>query len=226
MSGDTLGVQRATVVNNEDPAGQGRVRLFIPRIFGDVATDWVEPTVSSPQVPPTGSTVWVLFHGGDVTKPVYVAVPPVPPAPNLTPYALDTTVVHLAGTETITGAKAFTGGLTSGGQNVVVTNDSRLSDVRFPNNDANLLHKTGAETAAGLKTFSNGIVSVGVTVQGNTFSDTLESQGNTFVGGNLEVSGTATAEGQLLVKTNDSRLGATAGGVESNAFTLIAMDGF
>ena len=42
------------------------------------------------------------------------------------------TVVHLADVQTITGAKNFTGGLQSGGQAVVATNDARLSDTRTP----------------------------------------------------------------------------------------------
>jgi hypothetical protein len=46
--------------------------------------------------------------------------------------ATDSTVVHLAGTETITGAKNFTGGATINGSNIVVTTDSRLTDQRVP----------------------------------------------------------------------------------------------
>lgn len=46
--------------------------------------------------------------------------------------AVDTSVVHLAGTETITGAKNFTGGLDINSVAAVATNDSRLSDDRTP----------------------------------------------------------------------------------------------
>lgn len=46
--------------------------------------------------------------------------------------ANDNAVVHLTGTETVTGQKNFTGGLQSGGSNVVITTDSRLSDARNP----------------------------------------------------------------------------------------------
>jgi hypothetical protein len=43
----------------------------------------------------------------------------------LTAKADDSTVVHKAGTETVTGAKDFTGGITINSVNIVTTNDSR-----------------------------------------------------------------------------------------------------
>jgi hypothetical protein len=46
--------------------------------------------------------------------------------------ATDSTVVHLAGTETITGNKNYTGTLEVGGQEVVVANDTRLTNTRTP----------------------------------------------------------------------------------------------
>lgn len=46
--------------------------------------------------------------------------------------ATDTAVMHLAGTETVTGNKNFSGSLTAGGTNIVVTTDTRLSDTRTP----------------------------------------------------------------------------------------------
>jgi hypothetical protein len=46
--------------------------------------------------------------------------------------AIDANVVHLAGSETLTGAKNFTGGITVNDTNVVVTSDTRLSDNRTP----------------------------------------------------------------------------------------------
>lgn len=55
-----------------------------------------------------------------------------PAVPGLAAKAADAAVVHLAGAETVTGAKNFTGGLGSGGSAVVVTTDARLSDQRTP----------------------------------------------------------------------------------------------
>lgn len=44
----------------------------------------------------------------------------------------DAAVLHKAGTETITGSKDFTGGITINGTNIVVGTDSRLTDARTP----------------------------------------------------------------------------------------------
>ncbi|MBM7472491.1 glycosyl hydrolase family 28-related protein [Subtercola frigoramans] len=44
----------------------------------------------------------------------------------------DAAVLHKAGSETITGTKNFTGGLSSGGSAVVVDSDARLTDQRVP----------------------------------------------------------------------------------------------
>jgi hypothetical protein len=59
----------------------------------------------------------------------------------------DNTVVHLAGTETVTGDKDFTGALTKSGTAVVVTNDARLSDTRTPTDGT----VTATKIAASLK---------------------------------------------------------------------------
>lgn len=51
---------------------------------------------------------------------------------DLSSKADDSSVVHLAGTETITGDKDFTGGATINSTNIVVTGDTRLTDARTP----------------------------------------------------------------------------------------------
>lgn len=50
--------------------------------------------------------------------------------------AADSAVVHKTGTETITGAKDFTGGVTINSTNIVVTTDTRLTDSRTPDGAA------------------------------------------------------------------------------------------
>lgn len=55
-----------------------------------------------------------------------------PTVPGLATKADDAAVVHVAGSETVTGAKDFTGGLTVSGSNVVTDSDARLSDQRTP----------------------------------------------------------------------------------------------
>lgn len=51
---------------------------------------------------------------------------------SLSAKADDSTVIHKSGTETVSGAKNFTGGITVNGTNVVVTSDTRLTDQRIP----------------------------------------------------------------------------------------------
>lgn len=58
--------------------------------------------------------------------------------------ATDSAVVHLSGNETITGIKNFTGTLQAGGQAVVATNDSRLTDQRTPSNASVTVAKLSA----------------------------------------------------------------------------------
>jgi hypothetical protein len=63
----------------------------------------------------------------DINKPISSATQTA-----LNAKADDTTVLHAAGTETVTGAKNFTGGVTINGTNIVVTSDTRLTDQRVP----------------------------------------------------------------------------------------------
>lgn len=134
----TLGMHRATVVSTQDPAGKGRLRLRLPQLFGETPTDWVEPTIPGGLVPAPGSAVWVAFQGGDAARPVYISGSP---ATDLSGYVQtsdsrltdvrfpsnDAALMHLAGTETVTGDKNFTGTLTKGGVAVVLTDDTRLA---------------------------------------------------------------------------------------------------
>jgi hypothetical protein len=84
----------------------------------------------------------------DASKPVSTATQTA-----LNAKADNTTVVHLAGTETITGAKDFTGGLTVNATNVVVTSDSRLNDARTPTAHAST-HEPGSSDALDFSTIN------------------------------------------------------------------------
>ncbi|MGB4759250.1 MAG: hypothetical protein WBP26_04265 [Candidatus Saccharimonadales bacterium] len=75
----------------------------------------------------------------DANKPVSSAVQTA-----LDGKATDSAVVHLSGNETVTGTKNFTGTLQAGGQAVVVTNDSRLTDQRTPSNTSVTVAKLSA----------------------------------------------------------------------------------
>lgn len=69
------GLRRATVANNVDPLGQGRLLVS----FADsTAKQWAVPCVpfTGPQLgffalPPVNAQVWIQFEDGDPTKPVW-----------------------------------------------------------------------------------------------------------------------------------------------------------
>lgn len=127
-----------------------------------IATLDASGTVPASQLPPAGSTpdatatsTGVIQLAGDLggtaTTPTVPAlankyVKPAGGIPEadldsavqtkLSSSATDATVVHLAGAETITGAKDFTGGITVNGTNVVVGTDMRLTDQRVPTDNS------------------------------------------------------------------------------------------
>ncbi|HVS78815.1 MAG TPA: glycosyl hydrolase family 28-related protein [Candidatus Saccharimonadales bacterium] len=81
----------------------------------------------------------------------------------------DDAVVHLAGSETVTGAKNFTGGISSNSHALVDTTDSRLSDARTPTD--------GSVTNA--KVASNAAIDVSKLAPSNSDGDVLTtSSGN------------------------------------------------
>lgn len=67
------GIYLASVVNNNDPLGQGRVTLKVPQVLGTATSNWAVPlgfTLTS--VPATGTMVHAYFTGGDVNHPIYI----------------------------------------------------------------------------------------------------------------------------------------------------------
>lgn len=71
------GIYRAVVVNNADPDGRKRLLVECPGVL-DPQPRWAEACVPhrSRALPPVGSTVWLQFEAGDVTRPVWVGVRP------------------------------------------------------------------------------------------------------------------------------------------------------
>ncbi|MEV4227877.1 phage baseplate assembly protein V [Streptomyces bobili] len=74
------GKYRGTVVDNEDPARLGRLKLSIPSVFGpDVVTGWATPCTpyggAAAQgflfVPERKARVWVEFEEGDLEFPIW-----------------------------------------------------------------------------------------------------------------------------------------------------------
>lgn len=99
-----------------------------------VATLDASGQVPASQLPPAGSTPdatttskGVIQLAGDLGGTAAA-----PTVPGLASKADDASVLHLTGSETVTGAKDFTGGVTVNGTNIVVATDTRLTDQRVP----------------------------------------------------------------------------------------------
>jgi hypothetical protein len=72
------GLYRATIVGTTDPMGQGRVQVQVPAVSGGAA-QWAlpcrEPAIGrQAAAPPVGATAWVMFEGGDASRPVWMGV--------------------------------------------------------------------------------------------------------------------------------------------------------
>ena len=73
------GKYRGTVVDNNDPRQQGRLKVKVPEILADVDSGWALPCApyagdktGAFTVPPKGAGVWVEFEAGDVSRPIWV----------------------------------------------------------------------------------------------------------------------------------------------------------
>lgn len=69
------GLYRGVVFSNNDPLGQGRLKLKVPQVLADQVTDWAWTRNNSGIVatpPAVGHGIWVLFEGGDPSFPVAV----------------------------------------------------------------------------------------------------------------------------------------------------------
>jgi hypothetical protein len=77
MEGQLFGKYRGVVKDNQDPAGRGRLEVFVS-VMGDQAV-WAMPCVPYAganmglyAMPEVGTGVWVEFEGGDVSFPIWV----------------------------------------------------------------------------------------------------------------------------------------------------------
>jgi hypothetical protein len=67
------GIYEASVVNNNDPLGLGRVQMYVPQVLGLAVSNWAVPLGFSTQdnAPAVNTIVHAYFTGGDVNHPVY-----------------------------------------------------------------------------------------------------------------------------------------------------------
>jgi uncharacterized protein involved in type VI secretion and phage assembly len=78
-SGPFLGKYRATVHDNLDPDGLGRIRVIVPAVTGkDEPSTWALPCLPSAgeamglfTVPRKGAGVWIEYQGGDPGYPIW-----------------------------------------------------------------------------------------------------------------------------------------------------------
>ena len=64
-------IYRALVTSNTDVTNSGKIRVQCPQIGGLAEIRAAEPINSQVPVPLVGTTVWLIFSGGDITKPAY-----------------------------------------------------------------------------------------------------------------------------------------------------------
>lgn len=73
-AGKVYGIQRAIVVDAQDPQARGRLLVRVPRVTGQSSV-WALPCFaqSDPAALPTeGTGCWVLYEDGDVEQPVWL----------------------------------------------------------------------------------------------------------------------------------------------------------
>jgi hypothetical protein len=70
------GIYRAVVVDDNDAEELRRLKVRVPAVYGDVDSLWASACVpvGSRRQPRVGSTVWVMFEGGDGRRPVWMGV--------------------------------------------------------------------------------------------------------------------------------------------------------
>jgi hypothetical protein len=71
------GVYRGIVTNNADPLNRNRVKLQVPQVLLEEETGWSWGNSSlgiTDVVPPLGTSVWVMFEGGDPSFPVWSGI--------------------------------------------------------------------------------------------------------------------------------------------------------
>jgi hypothetical protein len=71
MQTNYLGTYRALVTSTADPTTSRKIRTQCPQIAGTAELRWAEPINPQAPIPDVGTIVWIVFSGGDLTKPAY-----------------------------------------------------------------------------------------------------------------------------------------------------------
>lgn len=67
------GVYIASCAQNNDPLGEGRIKMHVPQVLGNAVSNWARPLGYKPSVvPAVGQMVHAYFAGGDVNHPIWV----------------------------------------------------------------------------------------------------------------------------------------------------------
>ena len=73
-----FGKYRGIVSKNDDPLHRGRIRAWVPDVYGDQESGWAEPCLPFAgdkmgffAVPPVKTLVWVEFECGDPDYPIW-----------------------------------------------------------------------------------------------------------------------------------------------------------
>jgi len=76
------GIYRGIVAAVNDPEHLGRIQILIPALLGlSAVSPWATPCSPVGQLlvhPRVGEGVWVAFEGGDIEKPIWIGVWPIP----------------------------------------------------------------------------------------------------------------------------------------------------
>ena len=74
------GIFRGICIDNLDPQARGRVQVRVPAVFGDQDSSWAMPCralgMPGAAPPSVGEAVWVMFEGGDASRPVVMGTYP------------------------------------------------------------------------------------------------------------------------------------------------------
>ena len=77
MADTYYGVYRGKVLARNDPMNMGRLQVFVPSILsGSTWAEACQPYGATSNLPPVGTTIWVMFEEGDPNYPIWIGCTP------------------------------------------------------------------------------------------------------------------------------------------------------